>query len=249
VVLQGVLGGLRVTLLKDQIGVLHGVLAQLFLISIFAIVLFTSNWWRQFPDKTPGAVSRGFRFLLAGVTSLIFLQLILGAAMRHEHAGLAVPDFPLAYGQVWPPSDPEFLRKVNRERMDVRDFNPVTAGQIHLHMAHRAGALLILIGVGLAAWQSRRQDAGIFFRGTLVWLGLVLVQGTLGAWTVWSNKAADVATMHVVIGAVILVVGAVLTLISFRYGMGRKQSSGSTAPARFLAGNNEKIGRPLLRPQ
>jgi hypothetical protein len=38
----------------------------------------------------------------------------------------------------------------------------------------------------------------------------------LGAFTIWSNKAADVATAHMVVGALSLVTGALLTIISFR---------------------------------
>ena len=45
------------------------------------------------------------------VTGLILLQLMLGATMRHQHAGLAIPDFPLAYGKLWPDVD-AMLKKV-----------------------------------------------------------------------------------------------------------------------------------------
>jgi len=45
---------------------------------------------------------------------------------------------------------------------------------------------------------------------------LILVQAGLGAWTIWSNKAADVATAHVLVGALSLVTGALWCLIAFR---------------------------------
>src|SRR5579871_3441961 len=44
VVLQGVLGGLRVTLYKDQIGIFHAALAQSFLVVVAFIALATSRW-------------------------------------------------------------------------------------------------------------------------------------------------------------------------------------------------------------
>src|SRR5882724_10595769 len=44
VILQGVLGGLRVVLFKDQLGIFHATLAQLFLVLMCAICLFTSGW-------------------------------------------------------------------------------------------------------------------------------------------------------------------------------------------------------------
>ena len=42
------------------------------------------------------------------------------------------------------------------------------------------------------------------------WFCLILFQGFLGAYTVWSNKAADVATAHVAFGALSLVLGGLI---------------------------------------
>ena len=42
-----------------------------------------------------------------------FLQLILGATMRHQHAGLPVWDFPRAHGQWWPSTEENMLAKYN----------------------------------------------------------------------------------------------------------------------------------------
>jgi heme A synthase len=50
------------------------------------------------------------------------------------------------------------------------------------------------------------------FAGTL-WIFLVLTQFSLGAWTIWSNKAADVATAHVFFGALTLMTGVLLSVI------------------------------------
>jgi cytochrome c oxidase assembly protein subunit 15 len=47
-------------------------------------------------------------------------------------------------------------------------------------------------------------------------MGLILAQVALGAWTIWSNKAADVATAHVLVGALSLVTGALWFIISLR---------------------------------
>ena len=53
VVLQGVLGGLRVVLFKDAIGIFHATLAQLFFVLVCAIALFTSRWWQTPPAPAP----------------------------------------------------------------------------------------------------------------------------------------------------------------------------------------------------
>lgn len=218
VVLQGVLGGLRVTLYKDQLGVFHAALAQLFLVLLAVIALRTSSWWERLPRLAGGAFFGKLRHWLLAASVLVLLQLVLGAAMRHQHAGLAVPDFPWAYGRVWPPTDAAFLAGVNAARIDARDFKDITAFQIYLHLAHRLSAALIL---GLAGALARRCVASLGWRAwpsglALGWLGAILAQGTLGAWTVWSNKAADITTLHVVTGASILVYGALLTVMAFR---------------------------------
>src|SRR5437879_3670513 len=55
------------------------------------------------------------------------------------------------------------------------------------------------------------------FRGlSTAWLIGVLVQLTLGAWTIWSNKAADVATTHAAVGATLLGLGAIICAFCFR---------------------------------
>ena len=49
----------------------------------------------------------------------------------------------------------------------------------------------------------------------LFWLALIVVQIILGAATIWSNKAADVATAHVLVGALSLVTGALVVYDCF----------------------------------
>lgn len=224
VVLQGILGGLRVVLFKDQIGILHAALAQIFLAVVCSIALFTSKLWIRthsttaphvaMPHLPPVAVFRGFTVLLVAITSTIFLQLLLGAAMRHQHAGLSIPDFPLAYGRIWPKTDDLAVLQYNQQRIEVVAANPITAGQIYLQMAHRITAVGILFGAAWLYRQARRQlGAGHWLsRGALLWLGAVVAQALLGAWTIWSNKAADVATAHVMLGALLLSLGTLLSI-------------------------------------
>ena len=98
---QGVLGGLRVTLHMDSLGIFHGTIAQLFFVLTCALALFTSRFWAGLvADRQILRVPSGLRTLVLATTLLILGQLILGATMRHQHAGLAIPDFPLAYGKM-----------------------------------------------------------------------------------------------------------------------------------------------------
>jgi len=216
VMFQGLLGGLRVSLMKDQIGVFHAALAQAFFCLLVLISVFLSPGWRRWVDSCPSASQVTPRWALAG-SLLILAQLILGATMRHQHAGLAIPDFPLAYGRVWPPTDETFLQAINAGRVDTRDFHPVTAGHIYLHMVHRAMGLTVAIVVGIAGFKLRRafRSCSGVSRLASLWMAIILVQIGLGAWTVWSNKAADVATLHVVVGALGLGLGVLNTALSW----------------------------------
>jgi heme a synthase len=219
VVLQGVLGGLRVVLTRDQLGIFHAALAQLFLVLVCALALFTSRWWRNLVAAvTPQLDRRGIRNWLLLGTLLIFAQLVIGATIRHQHAGLAIPDFPLAYHKLWPPMDQDSVAFYNASREEVTAVNPITAFQIGLQMVHRIIAALIFCAVAFCAWTVRRQlgSRHPLARLSLAWLGLILTQVFLGAFTVWSKKAADVATAHVVAGALSLVAGTLLTCVSFK---------------------------------
>ncbi len=215
VIVQGVLGGLRVTEMMDSLGIFHATLAQLFLVLMSAIALVTSPNWRKLTANRPEITHASKLRLAYGVTAgIILLQLIIGATMRHQHAGLAVPDFPLAYGKVWPDVSPAAIEHYNESRNELMALNPITAFQVVLHMIHRLVALCILVGVFLSVrwtFQNADRQSGLP-RTALLWLGLIVVQVCLGAATVWTNKSADIATLHVAVGASSLVVGVFLWL-------------------------------------
>lgn len=220
--IQGLLGGLRVVMFKDQIGIFHATLAQLFFVLTCAIALLTSNWWAKNTEtrnpkpetRNPIPVSaRKVQKLFVFTAVLILFQLILGATMRHQHAGLSIPDFPLAYGKLWPATDAASVAHYNEQRVEIAAANPITAFQIELQMVHRILAVLILLAVGYCALRAWRTGAA---KLSAFWLGLILLQATLGAATILSNKAADVATAHVLVGALSLATGAILSIVAVR---------------------------------
>jgi cytochrome c oxidase assembly protein subunit 15 len=217
VVVQGVLGGLRVTELDARIGIFHATLAQLFLLLVSAIALSQTQFWRRLPFHAQTDCRR-YRFCFVATSCLILGQLVLGATMRHQHAGLAIPDFPSAYGKLWPDTSAAAVSSYNQQRLNVFGDNPITAFQIELQMVHRIMALAILIAVGFAAWRTGHYLGWrhLLARLTLFWFGLVVVQALLGAATIWTGKSADVATAHVACGALCLVTGGLISLLSFR---------------------------------
>ena len=204
VIVQGVLGGLRVVLIKDEIGIFHGMLAQAYISLLVVIAIALSKAF-----ATGGARWRwhapGLLRWAITLTILVYLQLAVGATMRHEHAGLAIHDFPLAYGQLWPSASAEQLAAINAQRIAAGEV-PTTLVNIHVHMLHRLMAVIIFLGFIAYAWRARRAAMGVRIASRW-WVVMVAAQIGLGAWTVLSDKAADITTAHVALGALILFLG------------------------------------------
>jgi cytochrome c oxidase assembly protein subunit 15 len=84
-------------------------------------------------------------------------------------------------------------------------------------MAHRAVAIIIFLAVAAVAWRAFSnpiaRSAHIW---AAIWFLMISAQVALGAWTIWSNKAADVATAHMALGALSLVVGVVFSFRLWR---------------------------------
>jgi heme a synthase len=217
VVAQGVLGGLRVTLKMDNLGIFHGIIAQVFFVLTCSIAFFTSQIWQKISEKEKVTVPGSLRTLVLATTLLVFVQLILGATMRHQHAGLSINTFPSAYGKAWPDTSADAIQMYNAQRIEITNVNPITAFQVILQMVHRIVALAIFIFVTICAIQAWRQlgKSDALTKFALGWLGLIVVQICLGAATIWTNKAADVATAHVLVGALSLVTGALWCIIAF----------------------------------
>lgn len=194
VVLQGVLGGLTVLfLLPTPISVTHACLAQTFLCLTVALAYATSREWLQTGERTVDhAGLRAAAFTAAG---LVYTQLVLGALMRHTGAGLAIPDFPLAFGRLVPPLD------------DAR---------VAIHFAHRLGALAVLIALARLLWTCLVSRQPRFVKMGAALFALALLQVGLGAATVLTGKAVLPTTAHVATGAAILAGSFLTALRAFR---------------------------------
>jgi cytochrome c oxidase assembly protein subunit 15 len=204
-----------------DLAIVHACFAQAFFCLAALAAVVTSRWWIEAPDLSQSSgVFAGRRLIFACVFACIaiYAQLIVGATMRHYQAGLAVPDLPLAYGQVIPSTTAASLTEINQHRAWKLHLPPVTASQVWLHMGHRLGALLVSAAVlmitAMVVRSHRRQPW--LFRPTLLLIVLLLTQLTLGVLTVLMRKPADIASLHVAVGALTLVTTFVLTVRSVR---------------------------------
>jgi cytochrome c oxidase assembly protein subunit 15 len=215
VILQGVLGGLRVVLVKLDLAIVHACLAQAFFCLAALTALVTSKWWQ----KTSGPTVRPSTIRLAVICVLmIYLQLIIGATMRHYQAGLAIPDLPLAYGKLLPPTTQAQLDTINQDRIWNLNLEPVTLTQIWLHFAHRIGACFVTAAV-LALVTTilirHRRDRDLLIPAWML-SALLIVQLGLGILTVYLRKPADIASAHVAVGALVLVTAFVIAVRTLR---------------------------------
>ncbi len=192
--LQAVLGGLTVlNRLPLPLSVGHAALAMGFFALTVSLAFFTSRAWREIPRIPERTDLSLVRMVSLVTTCLIYMQIVLGAIVRHAGAGLAIPDFPLSFGRLFPP-DP--------------------SGPVLIHYAHRLGALLVsacvFLLVALTVRSHRREGALVKSAGVLA--GLLALQIVLGALTIWTRRAVIPTTAHVAFGAATLGFSLALTL-------------------------------------
>ncbi|MFA5833029.1 MAG: COX15/CtaA family protein [Bacteroidota bacterium] len=219
VIFQGILGGLTVLfLLPTPISIAHGMLAQTFFCAVSSIALFTSKWWKEEEQNIDFKRTQSMQTISYIAVAVVFLQLGFGALLRHTYSGLSIPDFPLAYGQVFPTLSQGSVEAYNQEL--IRDGikwtgdKPVESYQIVVHLIHRYWAFIVAGVVSLLGYILQKSNAlpnQLRRLGTLL-LGSILIQFTLGILTVLSRKEFIITSLHVVIGALVLVTCVLISL-------------------------------------
>lgn len=214
IILQGVLGGLRVVWKDLDLAIVHACLAQATFCFMGLTIAVTSKWWTRRSAEYRVLSAERLRAVIrlaAIATALIYLQLIVGAITRHYEAGLAIPDLPLTYGKWLPPTRLSDLEVINAQRAwyarDLpRDQVKVTLDQIWIHFLHRIGAVLVTVAVAALVGYVLircRGDRRLAMR-SLMLAGLILTQLTLGVLVVLMRRPFEITSFHVVVGAVTL---------------------------------------------
>ncbi len=196
---QALLGGITVLMfLPTPVSVGHAGLAQLFLCLVVTLAMVTSTVWQR-ADFTlhQQAARRRLARLATGVTALIYVQILLGAVMRHTGAGLAIPDFPLVFGGLVPPR---------------------FGNGIAIHYAHRVGAVVVLVLVMVVVSQVLRRfrEERALVVPAVAMAILVAVQIGFGGAVVLSSRAVVPNTVHVAVGAMVLATSLAMTLCAWR---------------------------------
>jgi heme A synthase len=168
VIFQGLLGGLTVLYrLPTLVLVMHLGTSMLFLCVLLRIAL--------------GRELRGDGVAWL-TTAAVYLQILLGATVRHTGAGLVCTDLPYCRGAWWPTG---------------AGVHPM----VHLHMAHRAAAFVVLALVAWNAWRTAGKARALALAGP----ALVVLQITLGVLTILTFKDLVPLTAHLLVGALLLI--------------------------------------------
>lgn len=211
VLTQAVVGGLRVLLdrmhvemVNTSVGrmfaMLHAVLAQAFVCTLFAVALACSRTWIERAGGLHGVPSEGVRRLGRWCVGLVFAQLAIAAIVRHSFAGLAIPTFPM--------STPEGA--LLPAAWDFRVF---------IHFTHRVMAAVIGVAIIAYAWRLLRETTlAPLLRGFGILLfSLVCLQIAFGAQIIWTGRSVVMTTGHVIVGALTLALTFLVTFVLHRH--------------------------------
>jgi heme a synthase len=193
ILLQALLGGLTVLfLLPPAVSSAHAALAEIVFALTAVVALMCSRTWTQLTARPAQEARSAFRWVVLA-TAAVYVQIVLGAVMRHTGAGLAIPDFPTAFGGLFP------------------SFAELSLPGVPIHLAHRLGAVAVVVLVFLAA-RALAAPGPLFPTLGAAWAGLVCLQAFLGASSIWSGKAVPLTVAHLAVGALCWVTGVLASV-------------------------------------
>jgi cytochrome c oxidase assembly protein subunit 15 len=144
-------------------------------------------------------MSRPYRLLILTTLALAFAVVVVGAYVRLSDAGLGCPDWPLCYGQPVPG--------------DIADRDALVKAWKEMGHRYLAGTLgLLILFLCLWSWRTRRSP-----RLATAMLALMILQATLGAWTVTMLLKPAIVTAHLLGGMAILALLTWLALSLFNH--------------------------------
>jgi heme A synthase len=187
VLTQALLGGLTVIYrLPTLVSTAHLAVSQLFFLMLIYVAFRAGDTGRALPAKVQ-------RMTLWGA-GLVYVQMIVGALMRHLGAGLACTDVPLCQGKLWPTGVPP---------------------NVTLHVVHRLFALVVLGHlVGMAIVVAKNVDRPLLKVLAIAAPVLAVVQIALGILSVTTFLDAVPVTAHLGVAATILADCTILHLVA-----------------------------------
>jgi heme a synthase len=188
VCIQGLFGALTVTMkLQPAIVTLH------LLGGIGLLAILTSIAIRDAPAVKPVAAPRVHATAIAAL-GLLFVQIGLGGWVSSNYAVMACPDFPLCQGRLIPSMDFSTGFTWWRALGQTADGQMIAVqALVAIHWTHRMFAIVVLMAVGLLAWQLWRSGLTRLAQGLA---GLLLLQLLTGLSNVVLQWPLLLAVLH-----------------------------------------------------
>jgi cytochrome c oxidase assembly protein subunit 15 len=185
VLVQGVLGGLRVTDRNLALALIHGILAQLFFSTLVALAAFNSSLWKSGRPASERPGVRGDRISSAILVLLIVFQLVLGAAQRHFQQVLLLHIL-IGFGVVAPTCVHMGLRTwgTNAGQPLLRRLGLVLAGLVGVQLLLGLGAYLVTHGAGAGGLPTQ---ANLIVSTLHQWTGAVLLAVAVSV-SCWNHR-------------------------------------------------------------
>lgn len=154
----------------------------------------------------------GFLFA-ASATAFALCVVVLGAFTRLVDAGLGCPDWPVCYGHVLWPMEAHEIAQANALFPDTPvEMDKTWPEQVHRLLAASLGFFCIVL-LSIACWQRfAKKQHNYPLKLPLLLLGMVILQGMFGMWTVTLKLWPQVVTAHLLGGFATVSLLALLTL-------------------------------------
>jgi heme a synthase len=184
VLVQGVLGGMRVLLDERVLALLHGCTGPLFFAAAAGMAAVTSRrWTEQAENETTAPLGHSLLRLAVITAGLAYLQLVVGTVVRHS---------------------PHLLSE---------SAAAIFQTAVYFHLVLAAAVLLQTVWLAIACWRGGTCVGGSWALVGLLWLQLLLGAGSwvvkygMPGWTRpligetgHFNRASDVASAAIVAG-------------------------------------------------
>ena len=187
--------------LPTVVSMIHGITAQTFLLIVILIAYALSKEYTKNNRK-----SDSNRTIVMVLFFAVYIQLIMGAWMRHTESGLAIYDFPTIAGTWLPIFNEKMLSAINDWRFDM-DYTDVSMAQVYIHFFHRVGACVVFVLTILMSYRLHlnRHEYSIKIQlNVFAIIVFVCLQILLGALTIWTAKGPIITSVPVMNGAVVM---------------------------------------------
>jgi len=152
------------------------------------------------------------RKLVLVTTFITFCLIVLGAYVRLADAGLGCPDWPGCYGQLTPHHAKEDILEAHA----ADPHGPVSMPKAWKEMGHRYIAMLVgflILVIAALSWRKAERRLRSPWLPTVL-VGVVILQGMFGKWTVTMLLKPAIVTGHLMGGLLTL---ALLTWLALRH--------------------------------